>query len=229
MILKSPRVGEVKTRLANDVGAERATIIYRALVEHQAAQIPSDMEVVVYFTPADAKEEMKNWLKPHLRENARFLSQVSGDLGDRLAMVVDSEFARGNERLFLIGGDCPGLCLDYFRDADLGLDTNDVVIGPAQDGGYVLLGLKSPLDKLEAGRLDKPLDGLEAGPYANLFKNIAWSSGTVLSQTLDAARKENLSVRLLHPLVDIDDIVSLNDQSELIQNLLEKGKRARTG
>jgi glycosyltransferase A (GT-A) superfamily protein (DUF2064 family) len=67
LILKGPRIGEVKTRLADAIGVEPATMIYRALVEHQCAEIPSEWEVTVHFTPADAEEEMRCWLQPHLR------------------------------------------------------------------------------------------------------------------------------------------------------------------
>ena len=217
LILKCPRIGQVKTRLANAIGAEQATLIYRALVERQCAEIPSQWEVSVYFTPANAEEEMRNWLEPQLTSGARFLPQIDGDLGQRLTMVVQTEFARERERIFLIGGDCPGLSQDYFLQADGALDSNDVVIGPAHDGGYVLLGLKRPV-ALSSSK------GLE-----DLFTDIAWSSSAVLEQTLVAVRNQNLSVRLLHPLADIDDLASLNAQLELIENILRKRKSLRAG
>jgi glycosyltransferase A (GT-A) superfamily protein (DUF2064 family) len=134
-----------KTPLANAIGAEQATLIYRALVERQCAEIPSQWEISVSFTPANAEEEMRNWLEPHLTSGARFLPQIDGDLGQRLTMVVQTEFARERERIFLIGGDCPGLSQEYFRQADRGLDSNDVVIGPAHDGATFCLGLKGRL------------------------------------------------------------------------------------
>jgi hypothetical protein len=67
LILRSPCVGEVKKRLAVDIGAQQPTTIYRVLVEHQAAEIPSGWDVAVYFTPADAEELSSNWQK--LRSN----------------------------------------------------------------------------------------------------------------------------------------------------------------
>jgi hypothetical protein len=67
LILKSPRIGEVKKWLAIDIGPQQATTIYRVLVEHQAAEIPSGWDVAVYFTPADAEELSSNWQK--LRSN----------------------------------------------------------------------------------------------------------------------------------------------------------------
>lgn len=235
----------MKTRLANAIGAERATKIYRALVEHQCAEIPSEWEVSVFFTPANAEEEMRNWLEPHLTSGARFLPQVDGDLGQRLTMVVRTEFARERERIFLIGGDCPGLSHDYFRRADGALDSNDVVIGPAHDGGYVLLGLKRPVAELEIASSDgrKPSQPRESGVSTHgqreadqsktpalsrskglegLFTDIAWSSSAVLEQTLVVAQKQGLTVSLLDPLADIDDLASLNAQLELIENILRK-------
>jgi glycosyltransferase A (GT-A) superfamily protein (DUF2064 family) len=125
---------------------------------------------------------------------------------------VQTEFGRERERIFLIGGDCPGLSQEYFLQADGALDSNDVVIGPAHDGGYVLLGLKRPV-----------AIGTSKGPEG-LFTGIAWSSSAVLEQTLGAAQNQNLSVRLLHPLADIDDLASLNAQLELVENIFRKEK-----
>jgi glycosyltransferase A (GT-A) superfamily protein (DUF2064 family) len=62
----------VKTRLANAIGAEQATLIYRALVERQCAEIPLQWDVSFYFTPANGEKEMRNWLEPHLTSGTRF-------------------------------------------------------------------------------------------------------------------------------------------------------------
>jgi uncharacterized protein len=195
MILKAPRLGTVKTRLAEEVGAERATAIYRVLVEHQAKAIPLSWHVSVHFAPTDAAEEMPMWLASYLPENTRFVPQCEGDLGQRLRSAVAAEFQGGAQRVFLIGGDCPGISRDYFGDADEALNESDLVIAPAYDGGYVLLGLKSH--------------------HPSLFENIAWSTPAVLDQTLAAARALLVRVRLLPTLEDIDDAESLARQSAL--------------
>jgi len=189
MILKAPRVGTVKTRLARDIGPKKATAIYRALAEYQAGAIPAKWDVAVHFAPPDAALEMKAWLKPFLPVSSRFAPQCDGDLGLRLAHVVRTEFQRGARRVFLIGGDCPGITRDYFDEADRHLNGADVVIGPAADGGYVLLGLKAP--------------------HAALFENIAWSTAAVLDQTIAAAKRLSLTVGFLKILEDIDDVASL--------------------
>jgi uncharacterized protein len=201
LFLKSPRLGEAKSRLARSIGAVRASAIYRALVEHQAAEIPVGWQVTVYFAPSGAGEEMKIWLAPQLPDGTRFVPQCDGNLGQRLWTAVRKEFDRGSQRVYLIGGDCPALSRDYFFEADRALSDNDIVLGPAVDGGYVLLGIKSP--------------------HAVLFRDIAWSTPTVLDQTLAAAREQALSVCLLRPLVDIDDVAALDDQSKIFPFLRE--------
>ena len=201
LFVKSPRLGEAKTRLARDIGAARAAVIPRALVEHQAAEIPIDWRVAVYFAPSYAAEDMKIRLAPHLQNGTRFVPQCDGDLGQRLITAVRREIENGSERIYLIGGDCPGLSRDYFEEADRVLSDNDIVVGPAQDGGYVLLAIKSP--------------------HEILFREIDWSTPAVLQQTLAAARRQTLSVCLLRPLVDIDEATCLNDQSKIFPFLRE--------
>ena len=198
MLLKAPRPGTVKTRLARDVGDERAAAIYRALVEHQAKAIPIGWQVSVHFTPTDAAEEMRAWLEPFLPGVVRFEPQSEGDLGQRLRAALAVEFRQGARRVFFIGGDCPGISGDYLSQADQGLNESDLVIGPAADGGYVLLGLKTQSKAL--------------------FENIAWSTRVVLDQTLSAACSESLSVKLLPTLEDVDDTESLARQAEIFSD-----------
>jgi rSAM/selenodomain-associated transferase 1 len=205
LFVKSPRLGEAKTRLARDIGAARASVIYRALVEHQVAEIPVDWRVAVYFAPSNAGEDMKIWLTPQVQSGTRFVPQCDGDLGRRLVTAVRREFDNGSERVYLIGGDCPALSRDCFDEADRALNDNDIVLGPAHDGGYVLLAIK--------------------GPHEILFRDIEWSTPDVLQQTLAAARRQTLSVCLLRPLVDIDDAISLNDQSKIFTFLRESCQR----
>jgi rSAM/selenodomain-associated transferase 1 len=196
IILKAPRLGTVKTRLARDIGIERATLVYRAMVEHQAKEIPPGWNVSVHFSPPDAGKEMEVWLKPRLSASARFVPQCDGDLGQRLAAAIRFEFQWGAKRVFLVGGDCPSICHDYFADADSYLDKADLAIGPATDGGYVLLGLKDQ--------------------HPGLFENIAWGSSAVLAQTLANASRGSLSIGLLSTLEDIDDAASLRRQSRFL-------------
>ena len=101
LFVKSPRLGKAKTRLARDIGAARAALIYCALVEHQAAEIPLGWRVAVYFAPSNAGEDMKIWLAPQLQNGTRFVPQCDGDLGQRLVTAVRREFDNGSERIRL--------------------------------------------------------------------------------------------------------------------------------
>ena len=199
LLLKAPRAGEVKTRLARSVGAERATRIYRALVEHQLAQIPADWRTVIHFAPSDAEAEMRSWLENFSLN--QFLPQPNGDLGSRLISAMDHGFASGAGLIFFLGGDCPGLTRSYLEEAEAALGETDMIIAPARDGGYVLLGLRKPM--------------------ASIFEGIPWSSEFVFAATLRTAVAAGLSFRCLPPLEDVDDLESYERQRPKIKNVAE--------
>jgi uncharacterized protein len=201
LILKAPRAGEVKTRLARSIGADSATKIYRALVEHQLGQIPANWRTVIHFAPSDAEAEMRSWLENFPLKRPDFRAQPSGDLGSRLISAMDHGFACGADRVFFLGGDCPGLTHNYLKEAEAALLETDMIIASARDGGYVLLGLRKPA--------------------APIFEGIPWSSETVFSATLRAAVAAGLSFRCLPPLEDVDDLDGYERQRAAIRNLVE--------
>ncbi len=188
LMLKAPRTGTVKTRLAAKIGSQCATDIYRSLVEHQLGQIPDGWAVAIHFAPDDAEGEMREWLSP-LVPKAWFTPQAAGDLGARMEAAAAHELERGAEAVALIGGDCPYLTREYLAAAADLLEGADVVIGPAADGGYVLLLLKDL--------------------HAALFAHIDWSTSRVLEQTKLAADRSGLRHVLFEVLEDIDDHASL--------------------
>lgn len=191
-MLKAPRPGTVKTRLALEVGASAAATIYRRLVEHQMLAIPRGWQVEVHFSPIDAAGEMRSWLGgAH-----DYHPQLGEDLGERLTHAIAGAFARGGKRVIVIGGDCPGLDEMTLGAASRALDTADVVIGPALDGGYYLIGLKRPA--------------------AELFRGIAWSSPTVLESTLSRLREAGLSYARLPAKEDVDDLTSWEKLGKLL-------------
>lgn len=193
LMLKAPRRGTVKTRLAAEIGSHRATAIYRSLVEHQLGQIPESWGIAIHFAPDDAEGEMREWLSP-LAPGAWFTPQSAGDLGARMAAAAAHEFRGGAEAVALIGGDCPYLTREYLASAAEHLKGADVVIGPAADGGYVLLLIRQP--------------------HAALFDRIDWSTPRVLEQTKQAAERSRLHHLLLEELEDIDDQASLTRLSQ---------------
>lgn len=183
--VKNPAPGRVKTRLAADVGAERAAAIYRLLVESICARVPRDFcKVLVHFDPAEKRAEVEAWLRPLLPPGAAFHPQCAGDLGARLTHAFAKTFAEGFQKAAVIGSDCVELDEPIFRAAFNLLDTHDCALGPAEDGGYYLLALK------------------KAQPA--LFQDIAWSTAQTSAQTLDRARAAGLAVALLPQLRDVD-------------------------
>jgi uncharacterized protein len=181
VFLKAPRVGSVKTRLAAAIGDVAAAAAYRAMVEHQLRSVPSGWQVRVMYTPADAATEMRSWLG----NEVELLPQSDGDLGARLRSGFLRAIVPDGRPVIAIGGDCPALDTGCLNAAAAALSATDVVIGPARDGGYYLIGSRQRHD--------------------SLFHEIQWSSPHVLSQTLERARSAGLSVRLLEEKEDVDD------------------------
>lgn len=184
VFLKAPRPGFVKTRLARDLGPAQAARIYRRLAEAQLEKIPRDWLVEIRYAPRGARAEMRAWLGPrwHLRV------QRSGDLGVRLTAAFAQAFKNGAHRVFAVGADCPELDAARLQRAADALTLADVVLGPARDGGYYLIGLRRPAPAL--------------------FKGIPWSTTAVLRETRRRARAAGWRVRLLDELEDVDDVAS---------------------
>ena len=186
VFVKVPTPGRVKTRLAQAVGAEAAAAMYaqmgRLIVA--ACVVPTRYRAAVWFAPADGKEATRSWLNRLAVDD--FLGQPEGDLDLRLSTAFAHHFARGARRVVVIGSDCPDVDHALVQRAFHALAHNDLVIGPALDGGFYLLGLTSPA--------------------ATLFRGVAWSTDAVCRQTRENARGLGLSVALLPALRDVDTI-----------------------
>lgn len=182
IFLKAPRLGTVKTRLADAVGEKAAQSIYRELVEGQMARLSEEYSICVQYAPRDAAAEMSAWLGA----NACYQAQCAGDLGSRLSSAIQAHFQAGATRLMCIGGDCPGLTVQHIAAADSALDQGaDMVLGPTEDGGFYLLGLSAP--------------------HVSLFSSVRWSTETTRRDVLDNASALHLSVAQLETLYDVDD------------------------
>jgi rSAM/selenodomain-associated transferase 1 len=177
---KNPEAGKVKTRLAATLGDEAALSIYRQLLLHTVSAteyLPVD-KFVFYSNHIGQKDYWsdKNYYK---------LLQEGNDLGERMKNAFVAAFQKGYHKVVIIGTDCPDLNAPVIMNAYVYLEDHDIVIGPAIDGGYYLLGMK----KL----------------HPRLFEKIDWSTGKVLAQTLKICESSNLSTFLLPELSDIDD------------------------
>jgi rSAM/selenodomain-associated transferase 1 len=179
--VKFPEPGKVKTRLAAEVGDDRAAAIYRELVAAVCAGLPAGCDVIVQFDPPDKMTETEQWLRPSLPA-ATFAPQCAGDLGARLEHAFSHAFSLGYRRLAVIGSDCVEIDADLFSNAFAQLETHDAVIGPSADGGYYLLALKTP--------------------QPALFEQIAWSSAQTLEHTLE--RASGMRIAMLPQLRDVD-------------------------
>ena len=180
IFLRAPRSGSVKTRIAQTAGKDRASQIYRELVENVLEGVRTLSGVELRFTPDDAQAEIQAWL----REKWSAQPQGSGDLGERMQRAFDEAFASGAERVVVIGSDAPEVRAADVRTAWRELKSHDLVVGPAIDGGYWLIGLRAP--------------------QPEIFREISWSSDQVLGQTLTRAKSLGLQIQLLRILGDID-------------------------
>ncbi|MEO0794530.1 MAG: TIGR04282 family arsenosugar biosynthesis glycosyltransferase [Verrucomicrobiota bacterium] len=190
LMLKAPRPGLVKTRLAADLegGNDEAVAIYRRLVEHQWAQLPPSWLRNIHYAPADAEAEFRAWLPGA----DSYQAQPAGDLGARLIAAAQRALDQGAHKVFLMGADCPGLVTPYLQEADRFLDSKDFVIGPARDGGYTLLGLKATLP--------------------SLFEDMPWSTEKVFDETITRANQAGWHGMSLSTLEDVDDLDSWQRQ-----------------
>lgn len=188
VFVKYPQAGKVKTRLAKFIGFERAAELYRefAAMTFQNSDRLAHAARFAAFTPLEKEAELRS-LFPGERE---WLAQhAAQDLGVRLRHAIAHVLGLGYRRVLTIGTDSPTLPVAYLEEAAEKLNEHDLVLGPAEDGGYYLIGVK------------------EASPA--LFEGIAWSTEKVLTQTLACAQTMKLAVHLLPEWYDVDDLTTL--------------------
>ncbi|NRB63180.1 MAG: glycosyltransferase [Saprospiraceae bacterium] len=176
--IKNPIRGQGKTRLAADVGDEKALRIYLALMDHtrKVAQQVHANRYLFYDQYIDTADSWSSLLfQKHL--------QSDGDLGARMENAFSLALQQ-HQKVMIIGSDCAQLTPDIISHAFESLNNHDVVIGPALDGGYYLIGMK---------RL-----------YPFLFQDMPWSSDTVFTETQRRIKQHNLSWDKGPTLSDID-------------------------
>ena len=174
---RNPALGKVKTRLAKTVGDTTALEIYTFLLERTrdiAMKVAADK--AVYYSVKIRENDI--WDATIFQKH----QQVGEDLGIRMLHAFKNGFEAGYEKVLIIGSDLYDLTADTIANAFLALDKNDLVIGPAEDGGYYLLGMNSLEEKV--------------------FKNKDWGTATVRKDTLEDLKDKK--VFLLAPLNDVD-------------------------
>lgn len=179
---RHPALGQVKTRLAATVGTAEALRIYRELLTHTRTAAAGVAKQKTLWLAGDAPttgSEFEDWQEFEQRP------QPAGDLGERMHQAFETAFASGATAAAIIGTDCPELSTEILEAAFSHLTTHDVVVGPAEDGGYYLLGMKALV--------------------ADFFENKPWSTETVLAATLADAERLDLRVAHLPTLSDVDN------------------------
>lgn len=184
LFTRYPTAGKTKTRLIPLLGAAGAARLQRRMTEHVASwarelQRAREVDVEIAYD-GGGRRAMERWLGAGLG----YARQGDGDLGRRLARAFDLAFRDGAGKAVIIGGDAPALGPATVRRALGLLDDHDLVLGPAADGGYYLIGMKAPCP--------------------GLFKQIPWGSEEVLPRTLSRASGAGLSTALLPQLADVD-------------------------
>lgn len=201
VFVKAPLAGQVKTRLAADIGAVRAAHLYRRLGRRTIkAMAAEDYRTVVWYAPRGGARAVRAWLR-NLRV-LRFRPQPDGDLGERMVAALAGHFREGARRVVVVGSDCPDIDRAVIGEAFVALDTHDVVLGPARDGGYYLIGMKAL--------------------HSSLFWEISWSSPTVLRETEARAGALGLSWHLLRRLRDVDMVADARALGLLPRRLAER-------
>jgi rSAM/selenodomain-associated transferase 1 len=182
LMTRYPVPGLVKTRLIPALGEDGAALLHRRMTERTletARAVASAIEIEVCYTDA-GETRMREWLG----ESVSLCEQRPGDLGRRMWRAFEAAFADGAPCAVTIGADSPGLTAEHLETAFERLAEYDLVLGPAEDGGYYLIGLSRPIPQL--------------------FEGVAWSTDAVLTQTLRIADELELRASGLDVLGDVD-------------------------
>ncbi len=209
MFTKSPIIGKVKTRLQPELSPKESLQIYKAMVEdnvekHNNLQF---CDLKIFYYPSDSEKEMKDWLG----NDIDFYPQKGKDLGERMHNAITKILSQNYKKVLLIGSDIPTVNKSSIVRGFAKLETFDVVLGPCEDGGYYLIGMKEA--------------------HAKLFQEIPWSTSEVLHLTKQKAQKESLDLIQLELKSDIDtfeDLSRLWDQLNIINSSKEELREFRT-
>lgn len=189
---RNPKLGHCKTRLAKTIGDEAALRVYRFLLAHTESVLRQvDCDKAVYYSEAIRNNDL--WEAKHYQKHL----QKGSDLGFRMFNAFETAFKANYMKVIIVGSDLYDLKPKHINTAFQALDSHDAVIGPAEDGGYYLLGLKTLIPKL--------------------FKNKAWGTETVFNDTVKDLK--NHSVHLLESLNDIDVYEDLA-HNKILKNII---------
>jgi len=199
IFIKNSEKGKVKTRLAATLGDKKALEIYGALLKKTKLETSSLSGVTkrVYYSNFQENDDI--WSTDSFEKEV----QHNGGLGERMIHAFEAGFKEGYDKICIIGSDCWDLESQRIEDAFNALDNHDFVVGPANDGGYYLLGMSYFLK--------------------DLFEGKEFSTDTVYKEAIDEIKKAGKTVRELGELIDIDTEEDLRNTA-LWHQILQEGK-----
>jgi rSAM/selenodomain-associated transferase 1 len=206
-----PKPGKVKTRLIPALGEEKASQLHRDMTAHTltwAKRLGQWHGTAVEVRFDGGSQDL---MCSAFGNGFRYVAQGPGDLGERMARAFDEAFSGGAEAVVIVGTDCPTVSVDLAQKAYETLRTKDLVLGPAHDGGYYLIGLRRPVRQL--------------------FARVSWGTGSVLKETVEHAKRLKLSYGLLEILHDVDrpeDLIAWEQATDASESLAGYRKRAFT-
>ena len=209
---KAPVPGQVKTRLCPPLTPDEAATLHGSFVldtleRTRTAAVKLTLPLDRYLACAPSSTLVFFQIMEE-RQSVKLMDQVGDDLGTRMRQSFDTLFARGYRQVLIVGTDVPSLPLDYYRQALAGLGSHDLVLGPALDGGYYLIGLKRPAP--------------------DLFSGIPWSTDQVLAVTRKAAATLGLKTALLPAWRDVDTIEDVEALIDACSSELKKPKNEQS-
>ena len=208
IMAKAPQPGEVKTRLCPPLSHGEAAELYRCFLLDKIAQVNALQRVapVVSYSPTESKPFFEDVTPPHYM----LIPQRGDDLGERLFFTFDQLFRQGYTQVIVIDSDTPTLPTAYLQHALMliAAGENDVVLGPTEDGGYYLLGLRQS--------------------HRALFEQMPWSTSQVFPETRRRSERDGLTVACTEYWYDIDtpeDLARLRASLDQIQDGLARQTR----
>ncbi len=198
VMARYPEAGKTKTRLARTIGHHETIRLYQAFLTDLAQRFTGQQcDLHWAYTPAEVDfHTFVATLTPAFAQHMRCFPQQGADLGARLLNVFQWTHARHFERTIVISSDSPQISREIIEHAREALHEADVVLGPAEDGGYYLIAMRKPCD---------------------VFSGVPMSTSVVTQRTIELAERQHLSVRLLEPLFDIDELPDLLRLVQLLE------------
>jgi rSAM/selenodomain-associated transferase 1 len=189
--------GKTKTRLARSLGDHEMAQLYQAFLTDLAQRFAGHVYDLHWaYTPSGVDfGAFIASLAPTQAQYMQYFPQQGDDLGARMLHAFQLACKRGYQRTIMIGSDIPHISPQLIAQAQTALDETDVVLGPADDGGYYLIAMRQPYD---------------------VFSDIVMSTSLVRQQTIERAQSQGLTVRLLDALFDIDEVADLLRLVELL-------------